>query len=408
MTHHNTPTLNRRQTLLTLLGAALLPGCGGGDATDIAGLSSGGTGSFTPGGTGSFTSGVVVGLGSVIVAGIRYDDSQASVTLDGVSSNPSVIQLGMVVRIQGSAVTPAAVAGDLATATATRIASAAEWKGQIADVDVATGRFTLLGQTVRVLSTTVFSGGPLDPGLQGQYAEVYGFVDPATGTLQASRVEVRTDRPGRYRLSGIVADLDTTHFRLGSATIRYAAPADPATLANGLLVQVELQTTPDGSGAWLAEGVQGNTLGSGLDDDDEAEIEGLVTAITSSTRFSVNGIAVDASHASLPPGLAVGARVEVKGAISNGVVIATEIEVKDDAELEEREYEFHGAISALDTVARTFVVRGYTVGYTERPTPDPTEFELHGQTWANDLEVEVKVRLQASGQWLATQIEADD
>ena len=77
MHHPNAPHLNRRQTLLALIGTALLPACGGG--TDVAGVSSGGTGSFT--------SGTITGLGSVIVNGIRYEyDDTVSVTIDEVVS----------------------------------------------------------------------------------------------------------------------------------------------------------------------------------------------------------------------------------------------------------------------------------------------------------------------------------
>ena len=114
--HPYEPT--RRHALLALLGTALLPACGGG--TDVAGVSSGGTGSFT--------SGTITGLGSVIVNGIRYDDSTASVTIGGVSSAASALQLGMVVRIQGSAITAPVTAGALSTATAT---SMAHWAGAI-------------------------------------------------------------------------------------------------------------------------------------------------------------------------------------------------------------------------------------------------------------------------------------
>lgn len=95
--HHPAPTPaippNRREALMALLGTALLPACGGG-GTGLAGISSGGTGSFT--------TGVVVGLGSVIVNGIRYDDRSATVRLNGGVGQPGDLQLGMVVRIQGS------------------------------------------------------------------------------------------------------------------------------------------------------------------------------------------------------------------------------------------------------------------------------------------------------------------
>lgn len=383
---------NRRQTLLALIGTALLPACGGGG--DVAGLSSGGTGSFT--------SGAIVGLGSVIVNGIRYDDSAASVSFNGNASTPAALQLGMVVRIRGSAVTPATTAGGLATATATSIACGSEWKGLVGAVDINAGTFTLLGQTVHVLATTVFTNGGFDGSLAGQYAEVYGFLNPADGRLQASRVEVESSAPDRYRLSGVVANLNSTTFELGTALINHATASKPAGLQNGQLVRVELQTMQSG-GAWVATEVKVEDYSDDLDDQDEAEIEGAITLFTSPAAFSVNGIPVDASRLTPPSGLALGVRVEVHGRIEQGVVIASEIEVEDEDELESQEFEFHGEISALDTTARTFVIRGYTVRYDAS-----TRFELNGETWANGVYAEVKAVQDTGGQLLATQIEADD
>lgn len=388
-THRATPT--RRQALLALLGTALLPACGGG--TDVAGVSSGGTGSFT--------SGTITGLGSVIVNGIRYTyDDTVNVMLDGTTSNAAALQLGMVVRIQGSAITAPATAGALATAAASSIACGSEWKGQVADVNTDTRTFTLLGQTVQVLSNTIFSQDKFDGTLNGRFVEVYGFVNANDGSLQASRIEIESDVPDQYRLSGIVTDLTPTTFLLGTALINHATASKPAGLRDGQLVRVELQITPQG-GAWVATEIKADDLSNDLKDDDEAEIEGAITSFTSTTAFSVNGIPVDASRITPPAGLALGVRVEVKGAISGGAVIATEIEVKTDEEVENQEFEFHGAISNLS--ADTFVVRGYTLRYNGTTRFDPSNITL-----INGLSVEVKAELQPSGDLLATQVEVGD
>ncbi|NTV85670.1 MAG: hypothetical protein HGA21_02885 [Burkholderiaceae bacterium] len=398
MKQRNTPSPNRRQTLLALIGTALLPACGGGDS-DLAGLSSGGTGSFT--------NGAIVGLGSVIVNGIRYDDSTASVTIDGVTSTAAALQLGMVVRILGSGVTPAASAGAVATATATQITCDSEWKGQAAQVKTGASTFTLLGQTVKLLATTVFSGGGFDGTLAGRYVEVYGFINANDGSLQASRVEVSTSAPDNYRLSGIVTNLTATTFLLGSALINHASASKPANLQNGQFVRVKLQTAQQ-VGAWVANEVRAGEYSDGLDDDDEAEIEGTITAFTSSNLFSVNGIAVDASRITSPNGLALGVRVEVEGAIRNGVVIATKVEIETETEVESEKFEFHGTISALNTTTKTFVVRGYTVRYIDGAGPNATVFDIGTAVWANGLYVEVKAVLDSSGQLLATEIESDN
>ena len=90
-------TLSRRTLLLGMVGSvAQLTGCGGG-GSDVAGLSSGGTGSFT--------SGTISGLGSIIVNGIRYKDAAATkISRDDDIVFGGELKVGMVVSIQGSPV----------------------------------------------------------------------------------------------------------------------------------------------------------------------------------------------------------------------------------------------------------------------------------------------------------------
>ena len=61
--------------------------------------------------------------------------------------------------------------------------------------------------------------------------------------------------------------------------------------------------------------------------------------------------------------------------------------------------------AAIDTVARTFTVRGYTLHY-----DDATVFQLHGATWNASLNtrIEAKAKLQTNGELLATEVETED
>ena len=347
----------RREGLFALVGAvAALSGCGGGGGTDIASVGSGGTGSFS--------SGVITGFGSIIVNGVRFDDSKAKITDDdGVGHNSSDLKLGMVVSITGSSIV-AGVNGS--TATATSITFVSELRGPIDSLGSQT--LVVLGQTVRISANTVFDDSIVGgfAGLAvGQIVEVHGFVDPAG--VNATRIELKNGAPSS-KLQGMVQSLDTTAktFALGTLTISYAgvaAAALPANLANGLLVRVILARTP-ASGTRTAINVR--AVARRVDDHDEAEVERTVTAFTSATSFSVNGLSVDASKAVFrngTAGLAVGVRVEVKGSVSNGVLVATEVKIETENEIEKQEVELNGAVTSLNTTAKTFVVRGVTVNY---------------------------------------------
>lgn len=397
-------TFTRRMALLAMAGsAAQLAGCGGGGG-GIAGLSSGGTGSFT--------SGTITGLGSIIVNGIRYDDTNATVTLrDGSTDSRTNLRLGMVVSVQGSAVTPAATVGGTATATAQRISYGGEWEGPVSAIDITNKKFTLLGQTVDILATTVFDGtaNSLTSLSTAHFAEVYGYVDTATGHLQATRVETSTTQPSTYRLSGVVGNLTSNSFTLGDptalATISFtASTVKPTNLSNGLFVQVTLPA--QATGPWTATRIDAQyqpVTSLQVRDDDAAEIHGIVTSQTSPTSFNVNGIPVDARQTSVPSSLAVGVDVEIHGTVRNGVILASKVEVQTEAELERKEFEFYGTFSNLNTTAKTFTLKTYTFRYDSN-----TVFE--GINWAVNTaptSIKAKAVLDANGQLLATKVEAD-
>ena len=127
--------------------ACVLAACGGGGGGDLAGVGTGGTGTV------SSTVGVgpISGFGSVIISGVRYDDSAATVTdEDGNARTRADLKLGMVGAVSGSA---DFVAG---TGVATGIRYGSEIVGPVESVDLAGGRFTVLGATVSIKTATVF------------------------------------------------------------------------------------------------------------------------------------------------------------------------------------------------------------------------------------------------------------
>ncbi len=382
------------QGFLTLLfAAAVLAGCGGG----------GSSGSASPEARSSFASGPITGFGSIIVNGVRFDDSSASVSDDdGNSRRSDDLRLGMVADVTGSAITDDG-SGSRSKARSIRFGS--EIVGPVFSVAADGKSLVVLGQTVQVTATTLFDDR-LAGGLGGLVAgtsvvEVHGLIDAATGAYIATRIEPESN-PLVFKLRGAVSNIDKTArtFRIGAGTetISYAAIAAtaPAALDNGLMVRVKLQTTPV-AGQWAATAIDSGVRR--LDDHDEAELKGTITATSFGVdkKFSVNGLPVDASNATFPKGTAgivLGARVEVKGSAVNGVILATRVQPESDDDRRSEGFELHGSISALDATAKTFALRGLTVDFSG------TGIEFKKGTaanLANGRNVEVKGVLSSDG-----------
>ena len=347
------------QVLASLLFAAIvLTGCGGG----------GGSGSMAGPAKSSFTAGPITGFGSVIINGIRFNSSTASVANDDdEAQSESDLKLGMVAEVEAGEITSDST-GSHGDAKSIHFRSAII--GPVDAIDIPTRLLVVLGQTVDVSNTTVFGGslpkGPFSISV-GDVLEIFGMLDTNTGHYLATRIESKANAPF-FKLRGVVSNLDTmAHtFMIGGETISYAGLAAdqvPADLANGLLVRVKLQTTQV-NGAWVA--TQLKDAVRRMADGNEAELKGLVTSVTSPTQFSVDGIAVDASNARFRPDgatIVLGAEVEVEGTASNGVIMATKVSIETEHEDELAGFELHGAISTIDTANKNFVLRGVTVDY---------------------------------------------
>lgn len=345
----------RRAALACMAGAALLvAGCGGGGDA--------GAGTEQPA---SFVEGPVEGFGSVIVGGVRFDDSATLVTGDDDEVRSAAdIKLGMVVVIDGDGINRTA-----ARARALRIRFGAEIVGPVDSVDAATNTMVVLGQNVDLKDTTVFDediAGGLTGIAAGDVIAVNAQFDAATSRYTATRID---DRPAAdvFRLRGVVADLDTNAktFRIGATLISYAS-VDPITLprilANGLRVRVRLQTTPV-AGVWTALSVRPGFRT--VHDMAQAEVHGWVTRFASPAHFAVNGLEVDASNASFPDGtdgLKLGARVEVQGTIVNGVLIARTVKL-EQRRIDRERFELHGAIVSIDHGVKVFTLRGIRVSF---------------------------------------------
>jgi hypothetical protein len=349
--------LSRRQAAAVLLAAAaaLVSACGGGaDSSSV-------TESAT-----SFATGPISGFGSVIVNGVRYDDSSATVLDDDDGGRSrDALKLGMMVEVDGAQMNRAAAQGK-----ALRIRFGSEIVGPVGSVNAGAGSLVVLGQTVRTTTTTVFDdslAGGLAALTAGAVVEVHALFDAASGSYVATRIEGEDDT-SFYKLRGVIANLDAAAktFTLGGEVISYAGLTVaelPVVLANGQHVRVRLQTTQVAS-QWVAVAMRPGVRK--LEDREEAHLRGAITALSSTANFEVNGLPVDAAGASFPDGTAgvvLGAQVEVEGQVVNGVLMATKVELDARHADERHGFELHGAISALNTAARSFTLRGVRVSY---------------------------------------------
>ena len=347
------PHFARTALAAAALGTLLLTACGGGGGSDSTSAQ-------------SYVTGSISGFGSIIVNGVHYEETGSRVEdEDGHGHDDSDLKLGMVVEIEAGAVSDS---GGVKTAKAASFTFSSLVRGPVESVG--SDSLVVLGQTVRLTPSTVFedslAGGLGAAALQaGAVVKVYGLLDATAGTYTATRIELEDDSES-YRLRGLVGNYDATAktLTIGTAAIDVSGVAVPAGLQAGSLVRIKLQTTKNASGAWIAVELK---LGRGTPENiGHTEIEGTVTDYTSPTSFSVDGLPVDADQAVFEDGtagLSKGARVEVEGAIVNGVLVASKVEVESEDEQDHEDFEIEGSVSAPDAITQTFVVRGVTVSY---------------------------------------------
>jgi hypothetical protein len=366
------------------LAALLVAACGGGVET-------GGTGP-----TGSaYVEGPITGFGSIIVGGVRFDESSARID-DADGRGSDALRLGVRVEVESG---PIATDGSGArSATATRVRIASDLVGPVTQVSAGGGLIQVLGQTVVVTAATVVDGvaGGSAALVVGDIVEVHGFVRPDAvfDGYVATRIEKRSGAVASFRVRGVVRDLAGTTLRVGSQPFDLGATAPPSGLANGVFVRMTVGTQQV-NGRWPVSAIAIESRR--VDDRDEAEVEGVITALTSVTRFAVNGIDVDASNATFEPGtggVLLGTRVKVRGASSGGVLVARSVELRgDDDPFNNDGIDLRGEISGFDAAARVFSVRGVTVFYGTVPAPrydNGSESDL-----ANGRRVRVRAQLSA-------------
>jgi hypothetical protein len=329
--------LQWRRLCASLIGivAGLFVGCGG---EQMAGIE----GSGAPVATSVVTTGRITGFGSIIVDGVEFATSGASIHIDDQPGTEAQLHVGDIVTIQGT------LNADGVTGTASDVSYTADARGAVAQVDPATRTFVVLGQKVAVDDDTIF-----DADLQatdvaelpaGAKVEVTGFRD-ASDTLLASRIG--PPAASDLQAKGRVAALDTTAhtFQIDDLTVDYSSATVNGTLAagskvtargtmqatSGALVATQVDVAAPGSGS--GNGGGGGSGGGSGHGNPTRQLQGVITRFASNADFDVddqhvttNGDTQFVLHGAT---LAQDIEVKVRGKVdSSGVLVASKVEVK--------------------------------------------------------------------------------
>jgi len=322
--------------------AISITACGSG--SDVADLGIGGSGVTSP--SAFVSSGTISAIGSIFVNGVEYDTSSATFDIDGDPDGVEAdLAIGMRVKVTGS------VNADGITGNAESVAYDDELQGPVnevsaPDIDGVNRSFKVFDTTVLINSTTtnfdvspdITTTEPFDFSTiaDKDHVEISGYYDSA-GVLRATRVELESQafNPGNdvIEIKGTITDLNNDRFSLsnisaltidGSAAVLDDVPDNQ--LTNGLFVEVKGRCT-DATCTELTASIIEAESGD-FNEDDEVELEGIITAYVDDSSFRVNGFPVDASSATKEPLtmlLENDLLVEVEGTIINGTLVATSV-----------------------------------------------------------------------------------
>jgi len=308
------------------------------------------------GGTGSVTavsSGPITSWGSVYVSGTEYDTPNTIYCIDDDPCGPiNKLKLGMIVLVNGTATE------DYATRQAVhRIADTITFEETVEGVVQAVApdglSLIVLGQVVHVDQHTIIDSSIPEQSIRKlregvDIVEVSGFV-AADGHILATLIMAQTGLP-HYEVQGTVRhhDAKARRFEIGALEVDYASAEiglmPPAALStwDGLIVHVRGdQWTKSGTTQFGAKltATRVKSIGLGVDNSEDAEVEGFVLAVNAPGEFVVNNLRVRTTESTIFEGgttidLVVGARVSLHGSLVSGSLEADRVSFKDKFELE--------------------------------------------------------------------------
>ncbi len=398
------------QFFYTIAGSMLLAACGGSGSPAAPAPVPPPTGGIEGSG---IAVGTISGFGSVIVNGIRFSTGNAIITVDGQPGTEDQLAVGQVVVVVGS------IDASGQTGTAESVSYDDVVEGPVSSIDLAAGTLVVLGQTIFTDANTSFDNRFVPASLDGisvaQIVEVSGFIDSA-GIVRATRIEPDDDGD-EFEIEGIVTNLDTAAltFNIGALVVDYSAAAlpDGAPETNR---RVEVHGSTFGpNDELLASRVEFEDADFEVGENDEVEIEGLITRFVSPTNFDVSGQPVTTNAQTLFENgtindLALDVKVEAEGLINaSGILVAEKIDFRRAADVE-----IEALVEAVDSGAGTVTMLGITVRvdqltrFEDQSSADIERFSLANVGVGDFLEVRGTEDPPDSAQILASRLERDE
>lgn len=361
------------------------------------------------GGTGRADYGVIDAFGSIVVHGIHYDETAANIVIDGVPNQTrSSLKLGMVANIEGT------IDYALNTGTASIVRVNRTLIGQVEDVNISTGEVRILSQRVSTDVTTRFDGyQSLDQLAAGSWVSIHGLSDPKRRTIVATLVErIDATSPLASVIRGTVKSRGAGSFQIGNLNVISPLSNQPE---DGTFVVVTGSYAIN-SGNLFATDVQ-MTREVETHEGVETQLTGYVADFRSIASFTVAGVQVDASAASLggnkPSDIKKDVRITVEGRIVNGILQAHEIEIRSagasgngtgpatgsNTPVRDPVIELEGVITEFTSMAN-FVVKGKRIDASEALTTSKPGLQI-----GSGLKAHVKGRVLLDGSVMATQVE---
>ena len=362
-------------------------------------------------------SGEITGFGSVLVNGIEFVKSTDPGTSptpiylafdDRSTAQEASLRTGMVVTVIGS------YDRTSRKGVYTRLVYSPEVRGPVdaGSVDVAAGRFTILGRIIQTGASTVWDGiADLSElaARQGQELEleVSGYLD-AQGSIRASRVALKSSgfAAGKVQVKGTVSAIGASSFTMGSLTVStigaiFSGLTEADLTRAGLVVEVrgtlsgttvtnariELRSATSGAQAGETMTLKGVAAGAISGENFVLSgADGPITITTAGALFERGNTLADAAIVS------AGARLEVEGIVrADGAIAAVTVAAET-----ERTVRLEGDLSGVDSVAGTLAILGIqasvsaATSYRDNRTQPPAQpnLTLSGLALGDHLQVD--------------------